>query len=691
MALPSPAIAASVPASVWGLWARPPDGPAQIAMGVAVVLGVVAVFPRGPSWLAEALDFSGVADFVHLRRFVTVASFSSAFLSLGYVAFYLRGGPRAPEAAAFWLQGRAMAHGALSWAAPDPTASFRAARLLFSAPDRLAAAVAPGYPALLAAGFLVGAPMLVGPIVAASLVVTTWLLANELARATSAACATNPEAAGRLAAALSIVCVALRYDTADALPHGLAALGTAAALAISLRAARSSRPSGFLAAGVALGVVLATAPADSPGVGLAVVAVALGAAATVRAPAIAWTVAGAAPGALLLLAANHAATGHALGSPAARYAAAIASVASPLGSQGGMAGALRHLRGHLAEIANVEPLAAMVLIPVMGKARSRGPLIAASLIVVQLAVGLALLRPGASAAESAALGNVLPIEHALMGLAVVAAFPRRTATAATLTLALAVAGFALHTSHDHARLAASDGGRPRYEPDVAREAGISHGLLFFDDDEGYELASDPGVPASHGVQAARMLGDDHDRLLYDLLGHPPIHRYVAGAQAAAVNVWSPPGAGSDTWRFEAESDWPPAGVAGGAAGIVDGAGMCPADARALSLEPSPGQEATMVLELPIPGGPTAPPRQAWKVVPRVFLRGGAGQATMTLSEGAGAPPLARWTWTDASSGPACVELDERSVELQSERRQAWLSVVARGGAVALDKTTVRAR
>src|SRR5580704_7183404 len=181
MAPSSPPLAA--PPGLLGTWSGPTDRPAQVALALAAFLLVVALFPRGPRWLANALDFSGLSDIARARRFVTVAAFVAAFLSLGYIAFYLRGGPRAPEAAAYWLQGRAMSHGELTWAAPDPTASFRATYLLSSLPDRLSGILPPALSLLLAVGFLVGAPMLVGPLVAAALVVSTWLLARELATA----------------------------------------------------------------------------------------------------------------------------------------------------------------------------------------------------------------------------------------------------------------------------------------------------------------------------------------------------------------------------------------------------------------------------------------------------------------------------------------------------------------------------
>src|SRR5579883_3412672 len=184
--MPSPPLPAAAPAAAqsWiGTWSRPPDRPAEVACAIAALLVVVALVPGGPRWVASALDFASLGDVARRRRFLTVAAFVAAFLSLGYIAFYLRGGPRAPEAATYWIEGHALSHGELTWNAPDPTAGFRARYLLFEDGTRLAGIFPPGYPLLLAAGFLVGAPMLVGPLLAAVVVVVTWMLARELALA----------------------------------------------------------------------------------------------------------------------------------------------------------------------------------------------------------------------------------------------------------------------------------------------------------------------------------------------------------------------------------------------------------------------------------------------------------------------------------------------------------------------------
>jgi hypothetical protein len=283
---------------------------------------------------------------------------------------------------------------------------------------------------------------------------------------------------------------------------------------------------------------------------------------------------------------------------------------------------------------------------------------------------------------------------------------------------VALGGFAVHASYEHMRMAISGYGRPRFEPDVPREANVTHGVVFFDDDEGYELANAPGLLASHGMLAARLRGDDHDRLLYDSLGHPAVHRYNLSASGAAVVPWTPPGSGPDMWRFEAEADWPPLGVAGGRADVVEVKDLptqCVSDGHVLVLTPAGAGagSATAAIELPVPHTPsTAAERHTWNVIPRVLQRapglgGGSGVLSVVLgpTPSAQTAPAAEWTWSDGASAanaanaanaqgvaaaPACVELPAKPVELGGEHSRAWLVLRATGGPVALDKTTLRA-
>jgi hypothetical protein len=691
-----------------------------VAFTLAVGLLLLALLPGGPRWLASIADLGSVADPTRHRRFLTAASFAAAFLSLGYIAFYLRGGPRAQDACAYWLQGRALSRGALSWALPDPIASFRASNLLFRAPDRLSGIFPPGYPLLLAMGFLVGAPMLVGPVLAATLVLATWFLAREVV-AYSDGAADHPhraEVIARAAAGLSIVSAALRYHTADALPYGACAVAMATSLAFALRARRTWHAPSFGVSGLAIGFLIASDPSAAMAVGVIVAVLAWGAPA--RGRSLSWGIAAALPGVLLLLAANHAATGHALASPAAAYDAAIGRGTLLAHGFDGLS-TLRCLRQHLLDIANLEPLALLAAVPLLVAGKRRGALLTALVIGAHLILHVPARDGGLPAVPgrgphwmdassgfgAGLLVAVVPLEQVLMAIGLAHLWPRALPHAAMAALAFSVAGFACHASHAHEALAAGELGRPHFEPDVTREANVTHGLLFFEDDAGYELAHDPGASASHDIEAVRMRGDDHDRLLYDSLGHPPAHRYVVGVTGASVSGWVPANAGSDTWRFEAEADWPPLAQAGGTAEVVDMGDACASAGRALRITPaslasgditSPvvasgartRAEATVTLALPIPRGPVAPVIRMWMVSPRILQGKGAGGGIIRVVTEPAEQAVAEWRWDgDSEAQPACVDLPARAVDLGGEHARAWLVVRALGGTLWLDSTTLR--
>jgi hypothetical protein len=674
----------SVPPNPWlGTWSRPPDRPAQVALAAAIALLVLALVPGGPRRLISVLDAFGIGDLKRHRRFLFVTSLIAAFLSLGYIAFYLRGGPRAASAATYWLQGRAMSHGHLAWIASDPTASFRSNNLVVMPPDRLSGIFPPGYPWLLATMFLLGAPMLVGPLLAAGLVIATWFLAREFA---TCAGATHEriEEVGRIAAGLSLVSAALRYQTADALPHGAAALALTVALASALRGRRDAKRGPFVVAGLALGFLVATQPVSAIGVGVGVLACG----ARDRGRPLLWACAGALPGVLLLLAANRVATGHALRPPTALHF---------LGMKAALLGTARRLRANLADVANFEPITLLPLLLTRRaiQRRPRSALLAAEIILLHVLV-VARLTGGDDAgpgSDAHILADIVPIEHALIALALGLSFQHALPAATAATFAFALGGFAFHVSYDHERIATSDLGRPHYEPDVPREAGLTHGLLFFDDDEGFELAHDPGALGSHDVEAVHMRNDDHDRLLCDLLGHPPTHRYVMGAKGPTVPSWTPPS--SDTWRFEAESDIPPIAQTeryGSGVEAIDASSSCASNGRALALDPKGSASASVTIELPVPRGTGPSPRRSWLVTPRVFQRNGPGAADLALVTSLDGPPRAQWSWTDAAQGgQKCTELQGKLVDLGGDYSRAWLVMTARGGSVALDKTTLRAR
>lgn len=173
------------------------DPAAWAALALALAALLIAVTKR-PAALFERAD---------TRLLVPGLALAAGALSAGYVAYYLRGGPRIVDASYYYLEGRALARGWFSFPVPEPLAAFHG-RFLLSEPvsGRLGVLFPPGYPAALALAFRLHSPLLLGPTLACALVPATYFLARELGAERRAAC---------VAAGLSVVSAALRYHTAD--------------------------------------------------------------------------------------------------------------------------------------------------------------------------------------------------------------------------------------------------------------------------------------------------------------------------------------------------------------------------------------------------------------------------------------------------------------------------------------------
>jgi hypothetical protein len=697
-----------------GTWGKPPDTVAWAALGVSMALAILSVAPK---FVHELVGLSAASERDQRRRVVAASAFVAAFLSLGYVAFYLRGAPRIIDATSYFLEGRALAHGKFAWAVPSPTASFRGRFLLFHDPASIAVIFPPGYPLLLAVGFLVGAPMVIGPVIAAALVGATFMVTRELYGPD------EPHADGvaALASAFSIVCAALRYHTADTMSHGASALGITVALACALRGRRTRSVTYFVLAGLAVGWVIATRPVS--GVPIAVVVYVLAAGSAKREASLAAAIVATIPGLVLLGMAQRAGTGNVFASAQRAYYAVSdgppgcfrygfgkdtgclnehadfvkAHLASGFRLMAALGTTGRRLKAHLADAFNFEPLLLLVLVPTLRRVRSRAGLglaLIAGHIVAYAPFYFDGNYPGGGARMFA---DVLPMEHALAAIAISYIAPRVALLRRGLfVLALACAGFAVHAVFDHISLANRDGGRPMYEPDIARDAQVTKGLLFLDTDEGFNLASVPGANPDKDLVAARLRNDDHDRMLLDQLKHPPSHVYRFTKGVPTVSNWVPPGGSSDFWRFEAEADWPPLAQTFGWAEPVWMSGTCASQERALALHPSSDATASATIELPVAKA------GRWMVTPRIVRTGGHGKGTLRLVP-MGRAPLADdaklvWDWVDEPvNGPprgpheTCLDLVPREAQLLGEAPGAgarWV-LTATGGTVTLDRTTMR--
>ena len=512
-----------------------------------------------------------------------------------------------------------------------------------------------------------------------------------------------------------------------------------------------------MVAGLVLGLLAATRPVSAVGATFAVAALAWsaqsraehGAALHARLGTLAAIGVALLPGLALLLGAQHAVTGHWLAfTQRAYYATSDGPPDCFRYGFGAGIGCLvehgdyvrdrlphgytllaavlttaRRLHLHLRDVLSFEPLALLVVVPLLpfarrltarltGRRARLGPVEAAGLLLAVHVLAYAPFYfdgdyPGGGARFFA---DLLPVEHVLaaLGLALLAArwrcdYPRF----ALALVAVSLFAFGVHAVHDHRELAARDGGSPMYETHKVQGSGAEHGLVYFDTDHGFDLAydpledpavkearhesealtpRDPDAPVPLSLRAVRRRGDDGDRLVYDRAGKPQSFRYLFDPQGAPaepkVEAWTPARVGPrDSWRFEAESEWPPLeqhaawaetvwidGVSGGRALVVTGAA-----AKA---------SAEIVATLPVPGADAV-----WTFTPRVVMRGIEGHAELVIGS---APDVATWTWDDAPSAM----LGARDLATQNVTTHGQLTVPVHlrvSGQVAWDRTLVRAR
>ena len=611
----------------------PPDGVAWAALGAAVLLpALYLVSRRAP---AQALK---------PKLLLPMLAFGAALLSAGYVAFYLRGGPRIIDATSYYLQARGMAAGYFAFPVPAPLGSFEGRFLLPGRAGSLSVIFPPGYAALLAVGFLVHAPLLVGPLLAALIVLVTFGLARELS---------DRDDVAYLAAGLSVVCAALRYHTADTMSHGLCAFLLCSATLAALRRKRWHA----LLSGLAIGWLIATRPV-SGGVGLLLSLYLL----ERDARRWAWFALGLLPGIALLLSYQHAATGSYWSSTQLAYYGLAdgppgcfrygfgrgigcfhehgqyvrARLAGGYGLREAARVTLRRLSVHCIDIANAAPLSGLCL---CGAWQARHDARVRAIFVACLGLMLAYAPfyfdgsyPGGGARLFA---DLLPLEHVLLALALVRFDWQR------LALPVSLLGFALHASFAHRALADREGGRPMFERQTLTRAGVDHGLVFVDTDHGFNLGHAPGlVDATQHVIVARYAQDAHDFLLWNELGRPPSYRYsyAASGEAAGRSALIPyvPVASR---RFEAEAEWPPLWVQPQQGWLEPDFFPCASGGRGLRLHPTgPSPEMAFDLSVPLPEPDAHSIELGWVRTPGppTVLSlgwGSSGLASATIPEG----------------------------------------------------------
>ena len=533
---------------------RDPVGLCALALGLVLLLAGILRRDACRAWLTRGPSVGWVGGCALL----------AALLSAGYVVYFLRGGPRIIDATSYFLEARTFAAGKLAFAVPEPTGAFRG-RFSVLGPHGLAVIFPPGYPLALALGFRFGAPLAMGPLLAALLVAATYRAAKELELG---------EMTARLAALLSLLCAALRYHTADTMSHGLSAL----LLVVSVTAALRPEPRRVVLAGLLSGWLCATRPMT----GIVAVTI-VGALVTLRsAPRrrlhlLATALASLLPGLALIAYYQRAATGSFFHSTQLAYYALADGppgcfrwgfgagigcrfehadfVKKHLEHGFGLTSALyvtaERLLWHAFDVANLAPLA--LAIPwFIGQAWENHAVrwVAATILLVILAY-LPFYFPGSYPGGGARLlADALPLEHLLVAGAVT-----RLGLAA-VTPGLVLLGFALSTVHAHVALRDREGGHPMFDAGLLASRHVTHGLVWVESDHGFALGHDPSAqdPRS-SIVVARLRGDAHDRALWENLGRPPSFRYgySVATGSSSLNKFEPP---AERWRWEAEAEWP---------------------------------------------------------------------------------------------------------------------------------------
>jgi hypothetical protein len=595
-----------------GTFGLPADSVALGALVVALVVLVLGLSPFGRRMVSTLL--------AHSRATILGLSVVAFALSLGYLAYYLRGGPRIIDATAYFYQAKVFASGHLTLAELAPGASFRG-RFEYTSPTTLVTSVLfpPGYPALLALGVLLHAPLVVGPLLATGLVLGTAALARRI---------WGRDDVAVVAAVLSVVCAALRYHTADTMSHGWAAL----LFVLSLFTVLGARPSSRLLSGLLLGWLIATRPVTGGVATLVATALLLSQKRSLRDMVPLGL--GLLPGIFGLMWYQHAAVGAWFGSTQLFYYRVADGPPGCFryGFGGGIGCLFEHgdyvrarlpngygilqaawvsllrLRWHALDVHNFELL--FVVTIVAGYRALRHP---TGKFLVLGALGLVLCYapfyfdgsyPGGGARLYA---EALPLEHVWVAAWLVEV--RRF----LWFLPVSLGGFACHAVYEHQVLSLRDGGRPMFEENVLDGLRDKPALVFVDTDHGFFLGNQPfwhqasrnstvaGAVAS-GPLIARFRGDANDRILFDRLGAPPTYYYRfqfgKGLTKPRLEEYRPHRT-EGVWHFEAESSWPPLAVPQGWIEPVYPSNDCTSSQRALQFHPEGGRAAA-ILSLTVP-------------------------------------------------------------------------------------------
>lgn len=437
------------------------------ALACAVLTLLIPVLPYPSTWRIPRST----------ALWLTLLSACACALSLGYFYYYLQGHPRLIDATTYLFQARSLAHDSFGLAAFGPSASYRGRFVVSTkeASEVVAGIFPPGYPALLSLGVRLGHYEWVGPLLAAGLVIATYILCRLVSRHQTTAL---------LAALFSVICLNLRYHTADTMSHGWSALLCCTALILTIKVSQTPLPlwrtsRGLLAQFLGLGLVLGSLVATRQLTGLVISVCCLGALlARGGKNRSCWTrglplfCIGTLAPLLLLLAQHKFITGSYFESPQSYYYERAdgppgcfrlglgsgchyehADAIAMMGGQGlslkwSILNTLHRLHWHSLDVANFEPLLLVALFGawLIRKRKGARPLLAA-LILLPLAYSLFYFNGSYPGAGARFFSELIPLWHVFLALGLM------RLRAARFGIFCSLLGVSIHAAYAHERLA----------------------------------------------------------------------------------------------------------------------------------------------------------------------------------------------------------------------------------------------
>jgi hypothetical protein len=231
---------------LWTFLALPALGIDRVSLiAWAIFLATLAVAAARPALVDRAR--SALLD-VSPRTFVVSAAVIAVLLSYLFVSGPMRDRPVSIDATVYLLQARALAHGHLGMPIPEPRQMF-GGRFLFEGTDgHLYGVFPPGFPLFLSPFVALGVPLLVGPVLAGTLVLAQALLGRAIEGQLGFAT--------RFSILLSLPSFARVVETADLLSHAFVAVLATVAIALAIEARTKPTPQRLLLIGAAVGWAL---------------------------------------------------------------------------------------------------------------------------------------------------------------------------------------------------------------------------------------------------------------------------------------------------------------------------------------------------------------------------------------------------------------------------------------------------